>query len=277
VTKKKKILICGSASFIMSNFIRYILYRSQDYHIVSVDNLEKLNDIKRIYFNKNHKFYIGDAADKYFMDRIICIEKPDIILFGDEILEYEKILSTALNLIGYQIPLFYLPPAVSNIDKHGICDSISKLIIDNGGYVIILPNRFGMRQRASLLSSSGGNIAYIIKSILNDKKVHVSNKSVPWVYAEDVASYLWYTIENREDFKSYSMPQLGKMSEMDIAQKIVNMYNIDCNINEQISSDHLILEHENYITCWEPDAKDIDSVLEKTIRWFDANRWAFNE
>jgi hypothetical protein len=263
----------------MSNFIRYILYRSQDFRIVSVDNLKKPSDIKRIYFHNNHRFCIGDPSDAYFMDRIIFVEKPDIILCGDETLEYEKYLKTSLNLSRYNMPLIQISPIIvhGHNDIYNMYISTEKILTwNNNGSVVRLPHRFGMRQRFNMVDNLGINVAYYMDCILNNKQLIVNDVKLPCVYAEDVASFLWYVIENYKTGKTYYMPKLGIISSEEIAIKIVNMYNLKPNYQvervEQVSFGDIYKHIE-----WVPDSESLDSSLEKTIRWFDANRWAFNE
>lgn len=77
----KKLLITGGAGFIGSNFIRYILNKYDDYHIVNLDkltycgNLENLKDIAK---NKNYRFVKGDITDAKLVDRLV--KGCDIIL-----------------------------------------------------------------------------------------------------------------------------------------------------------------------------------------------------
>ena len=77
----KKVLILGSAGFIMSNFLRYILYRSKEYFFVSIDKFLTEN-YHMIYLHRQHNFYVGDACDKDFLKKIINMEKPDSIIIG---------------------------------------------------------------------------------------------------------------------------------------------------------------------------------------------------
>ena len=72
VMVKRKLLVCGSAGFMMSNFIRYLFYMTRDtkeFDIVSVDKLINMNDCKRLYLHPSHKFYIGDIANEHFLKR----------------------------------------------------------------------------------------------------------------------------------------------------------------------------------------------------------------
>jgi nucleoside-diphosphate-sugar epimerase len=274
---KTKILICGSTGFLMTNFIRYVLYRSKDFDIVSVDGLENpKKDIKRIYFNKKHKFYVGDISNKDFIERIICLEKPDIIIYGDEICDYEFLLKTTLNLIGFGLPIIAILPVAPSNDLNLFCSPIKSILIKNGHTAIEMPNKFGMRQRPSLLGL-GSNVAWIIKNYIFEKRAYVSDVKLPWVYAEDVASFMWYVIENMRP-EVIKMPPLGFMSEKEIAEKIESLYkkNYLISVNKEHSK-ALVVNYEWDETNWVPDSKDLDSVLEKTIRWFDANRWALEE
>lgn len=273
---KMKILVCGSTGFLMANFIRYILYRSKDFEVVSIDNLESLSDSKRIYYNKSNRFYVGDFSDKDFLKKIIHVERPNYIVCGDEIYEYDKLLHTATNLVEFGIPSIMILPVVSSKDPDGMCIPIKKILLNNGQTALELPNRFGMRQKPSTFGL-GGNVAFIIKQYLFDKAVCVGESSGPWVYAEDVASLLWYIIENKKT-GLVQMPPLGFTSEQYIADKIEALYKKGYPIFSQQNSQHLVTDYKwSEIEGWQPDSEDLDSVLEKTIRWFDANRWAFNE
>ncbi len=69
-----KILITGGAGFIGSNFIRYILLKHPDYHIVNLDkltyagNLDNLSDVED---HPNYQFVKGDICDTELVNRIV--------------------------------------------------------------------------------------------------------------------------------------------------------------------------------------------------------------
>lgn len=75
-------MITGSAGFIFSNFIRYLLQNSADYQVCSIDKILQSQTLHTIYSNKNHTFYIGDVADAHFVNIVFETERPDFIIHG---------------------------------------------------------------------------------------------------------------------------------------------------------------------------------------------------
>ena len=68
-----KLLITGGAGFIGSNFIRYLLDKYPDYHVINLDkltyagNLDNLKDMKG---NPHHTFVKGDICNPKVVDRL---------------------------------------------------------------------------------------------------------------------------------------------------------------------------------------------------------------
>lgn len=256
---KKKILICGTTNFLIANFIRYILYRTKEYEIISVDNLENTDDIKRIYFNKNHNFYIGDYSDLSFMNKLLSLEKPDYIICGE--VKYELLVKTAFTLRELNIPVIML----LSLKNEKMNIPVKDIMKQNT--TISIPNNFGMRQRPEQ-----NNVAEIIRDFLINKYCLVSDISVPWVYAEDVASLIWYLIDKKIN-GDIIMPPLGYMSKKDIFNNIKNLYKIDYPCEIVINDEHIVDKYYYSTIEWKPDYT-IEEALDKTIRWFDANRWS---
>ncbi|MFA5048797.1 MAG: hypothetical protein WC516_07260 [Patescibacteria group bacterium] len=282
--EKKKILVCGSAGFLMSNFIRYLMYmtrETKEFEIVSVDKLKKINDYKRVYLNKDHKFYIGNIADEYFIDRLLFIENPDFIVNGcfytnQQANNFNEILTGTTNLLRAKAPLIQICGCIEPLfDYIGFWNCISKIIENDGETVIEIPNVFGCRQRVEPWFS----VPWIQNSLLKHKTVKVRDEKFPWVFAEDVASLIWFVLDNK--IKGHiKMPVLGYLSEKEIAECIQRLYNIDFNIcvsKPSFDHDYMVKEYNgDIINNWKPDSNNINSSLEKTIKWFDHNRWAFN-
>lgn len=85
---KKKILITGSCGFIFSNFVRKVIYESnqkdskyQPYDVISIDRVN-YNATNNLYWSRDHTFYIADIRDQHVIDTIIKFEQPNIIIHG---------------------------------------------------------------------------------------------------------------------------------------------------------------------------------------------------
>lgn len=108
--KKIKILITGSLGFIFSNLIRKIVYENYPYTIVSLDNISRKNHINSVYVNRGHQFHIGDITDENFIDNILTLESPDIVIHAaantfvdDSIRDPLQFVKT--NVVGTQVLL----------------------------------------------------------------------------------------------------------------------------------------------------------------------------
>ncbi len=68
----KTILVTGTAGFIGSNFINYVVKKYSDYFFVSIDKIDYCSDIKNINVlnEKNHKFYKGNLLNNELMNNI---------------------------------------------------------------------------------------------------------------------------------------------------------------------------------------------------------------
>lgn len=88
MSKVKKILVCGGAGFIGSNFIRHLLAHYPQYLVLNYDaltysgNLDNLRDIVK---NRNYRFVRGNIADAEKLNRILLNFRPsEIINFAAE-------------------------------------------------------------------------------------------------------------------------------------------------------------------------------------------------
>ena len=87
LTRHKKILICGGAGFIGSNFVHYMLDKYPSYKIINYDkltyagNLENLRDLEK---NPRYKFVQGDITDEEKIDKIMSEGIDAVINFAAE-------------------------------------------------------------------------------------------------------------------------------------------------------------------------------------------------
>lgn len=273
---KTKLLVCGCAGFVLSSFIRYILYRTRGcgergFEIIGIDNLDNINDYNKLYINRDHKFYIGDICDYSFIKKIIEIHHPDIIINGtncstENLLNHSSLVGGASVLSGFE-PVIQLLPA-EETDKYGVWNCIKKITLSNKKNVCIeFPNCFGRRQKKT------EGVGFLYNSYINNK-IFTSTQKLPWVFVEDVASFIWFAIEN--SIKGYiKMPALGYMSLLDMS-KLIKENNTslieDSNKNpwEGICSDYKYSD----IIKWKPDNNDIEIRFKETIKWYNVNRWA---
>jgi dTDP-glucose 4,6-dehydratase len=78
-----KLLVTGGAGFIGSNFVRYMVKKYPEYHIVNLDlltyagNLENLREIESA---SNYTFVKGDIADRKFINALFEEHKFDYVL-----------------------------------------------------------------------------------------------------------------------------------------------------------------------------------------------------
>lgn len=257
---KKKILICGSTDFLMANFIRYVLYRDQEnqYKFISFDDLDDLNDYRRVYIHKKHKFYIGNAYDKNFLKKIQYVESPDIIINN-----FKKIGINEVKLIDNITSIFKNCLIMQIIQKKEITNDclylnfVSSAIKKHNSLELHIPNCFGMRDKNSF-------IIKLLNNLLNNENViYDSDKIEPWVYAEDVASRLWFLIENSQKENKINMPALGYASKNDLI-KIAN--------GELLQNKNFHQEYSN--DGWCPDSNNFLEAFIKTINWYRINKWA---
>lgn len=107
------LLVTGGAGFIGSNFVRYILEKYPEYHVVNLDkltyagNLENLKDIEE---NPRYTFVKGDICDKAIVQSVLKQNKVDeIVNFAAESHVDRSILGATefvqTNIVGTNILL----------------------------------------------------------------------------------------------------------------------------------------------------------------------------
>jgi dTDP-D-glucose 4,6-dehydratase len=263
-----KVLVLGSAGFLMSNFIRYVSYRSKDFEFVSVDRLTNPENIRFVYRHRNHKFYIGDTSDKYFMDRIIYVEKPDFIVNGVYETDKSKKFIDACLLSSYGIPFIMLEYLAQRRD----IEFIEPVVLKNKGSILFLPNCFGWRQK---INSGFAKILYDCSK----GKVNVSEQMFPWSFAEDIASFLWFMIEKKSSGSVLYAPVSSTQgAEFLVGEIIKTLQLTDVEINKTNSIDDLYCgEWPRLLTKeWKSDYNGFLDPLQKTINWYAANKWIFS-
>lgn len=81
--KSKRILVCGGAGFIGSNFIRFLLKKHKNVRILNYDKLTysgNLDNLKDIAEDKRYQFRRGDIEEKKHLAQVFKEFKPDYIV-----------------------------------------------------------------------------------------------------------------------------------------------------------------------------------------------------
>jgi len=259
-----KILVCGGAGFIGSNFIRLMLSKYPDYQIVNLDlltyagNLENLKDVEN---NGNHKFFKGDINDPTLTDALV--RGTDMVInFAAEthvdrsIMDSGSFLST--NVIGTQVLLEAakkynrryhhistdevfgtLAPADPPFDENTAYNprspySASKAASDH--LVRAYFHTYGLPVTISNCSNNYGPYqfpeklhALFITNLLEGKQVPVYGDGLQrrdWLYVEDHCEAIDAIIHNGRIGETYCVGGDGDRTNLEITNKFLELLNL---------------------------------------------------
>lgn len=267
----KKILITGSLGFIMSNFIRKIIYEKQPYQIVSLDKVS--GNANSLYYNKNHVFHIADIRDQHIIDTIFEFERPDIVIHAaaessvDSSLKDPNSFVTS-NVLGTQViinscvkhkveKLIYLSTdeclgQLTSEDESSWTESdpinprncysatkaAGELLIKAAHYthglnynITRCSNNYGPRQTHNKL------IPRVIKCILNNEKIPVYGQGLQirdWTHVFDNCSAIMTILNNGVPNEIYNISANQEYSNIEVIQKICNVMKSGHNLIEYI-------------------------------------------
>lgn len=280
-----KVLVCGSAGFLMSNLMRYMLYRTKDYDFASVDRLRDANDFHRVYQHRKHSFNIGDAGDQDFMDRLVWMEKPDIIVVATSPMMPPRSIrpSTSSEVRDIVLPtatachhakrgLFYAsswkwPHVIRLVPDEDILDMgaremwryVESMVVEANGTVLRLPVCFGRRGNGRFEELLGKFVPGQMTYEPCDSGANPDRQKRRYAYAEDVSSMLWFIMERRNR-GVVRMPALAVTSPIDML--------------ETPSEGYLGME-DPMMPGWLPDSQNMEEAVAKTIKWYTMNKWVF--
>lgn len=277
----RKVFVCGSAGFLMSNLMRYMLYRTRDYGFASVDCLRRAEDHKRVYKHRSHTFYVGDAGDKDLIERLFWIEDPDIVVLGTGIAKGDDKLDSAVRSIAAPAAaicdscnskrrlVIQLAPddGVQDMGDRSTWNHVESMVLGIGGLVLRLPSCFGMR--------GNGQFEDALRKVILGQEPEgwrPDSERRWYAYAEDVASMLWFLMENSPERSVVRMPALGCASPMDMMEMSSAVHGRSWGRSIESSAE----TGEVGIPNWAPDSVCMEEAVVKTAKWYMMNRWVFN-
>jgi dTDP-glucose 4,6-dehydratase len=306
---RQKLLITGSGGFILSNFIRKLIYEKMAYDIVSIDKINKSSTLNNMYSNKNHKFYIGDIADEHFVNVIFEYEKPNIILHGAAEDNINKLIAS--NVLGTQVlvnaaiewnaknfiyisgdgvygKLDETSPTKKEIDpinptnpyfaSKAAGEFFVKAAASSFGLnysIIRLSNNYGPRQTAEKF------IPKIIKSILEEQKIPIYGQGLQirdWLHVFDCCSAIMKILENGKPNETYNLSANQEFSNIEIVNEISKIIGKGMDLVEYVKD---IPGHEFRYAIdsskikqlgWEPKLK-LKSALPGVVDWYLMNQF----
>jgi len=283
----RKVLVLGSAGFLMSNLMRYVLYRTKEYGFVSVDWLRGAYDSKNIYVHRNHLFHIGNAGDNMFMDKLIHMEKPDIIVIGttmfvpprsivplshmgiSEVVLPTSVVCQYVQRTSYgRCQVIRLAPDNSILDmgNQEMWNYVESMVLDVGGTVLRLPICFGRRGNGHFEAALGKAFSY------KGDTWHLECDTIRkrHAYVEDVASMVWFLMEHPHPREVVRMPALGCVSILDMIAMSSDVHGFCADQAFTTGG-----KEDSGIVGWAPDSDNIRGALVNTAKWYSMNPWVF--
>lgn len=303
----KKILCTGSGGFVFSNFIRKALFDKLDYSFVSIDICKGPRVLNNIYVNKGHKFYIGDVADKHFIDVIFELERPDIVIHGaasdskdSQELIHTNILGTqniieACNkwsvekLIYCSTSEVYSKEIASVTEESSLApqnlQAVTKLsgefLVKNNHQVnyniVRLGHNYGPRQQVEYF------IPKAILSICNNEELIInenSNLLKDWTHVDDSYCGIITILEKGIKNNVYNISSNHEFSYLEVFQEICNIlgrgHNLIKFVEGETEPEYTSSINTNKIKSlgWKPKVK-LKIGLEQCVLWYSNNQWWF--
>jgi len=301
-------LVTGSGGFVFSNFIRKALFNKSEYSFVSIDICKGPNVLNNIYANKGHKFYIGDIADKHFVDVIFEIEKPDIIIHGADTTADDSNELIRTNLLGTQVVLESCIKHKAERILHISSDHVYgvKNLIPSNEDSLLNPDSiyaatklssealvkatckfYGLNYDIARLSQNFGPrqkicsfIPKVIQSILTNKEISIKenpNKAIEWTYVEDTCSAIMMILKQESTNQIYNISSNFEFSYLEVFHEICNIFKRG---NELIKFVESGSQHEKLsidvsklkMLGWKPSFK-FKTGLFHTCDWYGQNPW----
>ena len=305
---KNKILITGSCGFILSNFLRKMVYDKKPYSLIGLDRLSQ-KDTNSIYYNKNCVFYLADVTDEHILDNIFRFEKPDIVIHGASGISENSIDIIKNNIKGTQTvidacishnvdKLIYLSNAnVYGTTSHDIVfteetslnpqsvNAVSK--VSSELLIKAASKQHGLKYNILRAAKTYGPrqpkrqfFTNALKSIMQEENLLIDDYGLrvqDWLHVFDHCAAIMTLIESGKDNEIYNVSANQEFSNVEVIQRICKILEKDVNLVSFSNND---LHHEKRIISskkimdlgWSPSYKFKDGLV-GTIDWFSNNFW----
>jgi len=253
-----KVLITGSASFILSNFIRKATYEKLPYILSSVDKI--VGNANAIYYHKNHSFHLADICDEHIIDKVFQFEQPDVVLHGaaytavddsiispnqfiqNNILGTQNIINACvkhkvkriiyvstdevLGSLKIEDPSWTEDAPLNPRNPYAATKAAGEMLIKAAYHsygltynIIRSSNNYGPRQTPEKL------IPKVIKCILNDQPIPIYGQGLQirdWTHVFDNCAAFNIIINNGQPNEIYHISANQEITNLELIQKICN-------------------------------------------------------
>ncbi len=303
MSSKTKLLISGSAGFIMSNLVRYILKNSKDYDIISIDDIKPPSKLNTIYANRAHQFYMGDIINSHLINNIFEIERPDIVIHGaeqssgvsNEELVKSNILGTQVLIdaaVKYKSKFIYLSTdqvygSLSELNpqsSYAATKASGELLVKAAHFSQGLQynitrscNNYGPRQSKQNLIPS------IIAHVLENKNTPIYDKAEnirEWLHVQDYSEAIKTIIENGAINEIYNISSGQEFSNIEVFNEICNIMGRGHNLLKFAQDLKTESDFRYSMNCdkiksleWKPKFNFKKGGLEHCINFYNSNQW----
>ena len=259
-----KILVAGAAGFIGSNLSSHLL-QTTAHTVISVDDLSGTPDLDNLQFalghrNNRHKFYLLNIADSIMLNRLIRIEKPDIIINAARSAQQGVNLNESL----YSEACKYKTQLFISLEDTGLTSQN-----DVKAITLTIGSVFGPRQGPKC------EIPKIINSVLNDLVIeNLPTEEADFLYIKDLLDAICLLIEADSLASDYhhiggticTFENIENYLKLLVGGLPANLIAID---SDMTSSPQILS------LGWKV-RRPLDQALEHTLQWYNLNKWAFN-
>ena len=295
------ILITGSAGFIGSNLIRYLLFVDKDVKAIGIDKIKNYADFHNIYYNKSVEFFLANICDIDILKRICTLSNPIYIIHLAAIDSPETNQMVDNNIKGlcnvidvckeFNCKLIYVSSSDvydGSVDKKTENTPVSFKNI-NAAYNVFCENlinlsgiKYNILRAPEIFGSrsTNGVITNMFLDVKGNEKICLPNKGSiinDLLHVEDLSSGILTLMQNWSENQIYNISVNNDYSQMEIAVMVIETLKEG---KIEFVSDEIIARPVN-LDCskikdlkWKP-IKKFKIRVQETIYWFNNNKWFF--